>query len=66
MAKKFNEATLDKRIVTRSIDKGIVTADEYKDFMSSLPDESKNADVQKCFSEEDNTLTFSSVETLKH
>lgn len=66
MSKKYAEFVVDKRIIKRQIDRGLITEAEYKEFVSSLPDDSKNADVCKVCPDEENLLTFSSVESAKH
>lgn len=66
MSKKVDETLFDKRAIKKSISKGLVTNGDYKDFLKSLPDESKNADSLKVFTEEEeNILTFDSVESKK-
>lgn len=62
MAKKIDETLYDKRVFQKYILRNALTEDDYKDYLKSLPDESKNADVLKVFNEDDNILTFSSVE----
>jgi hypothetical protein len=64
MAKKIDEFLYDKRTFQKNIAKGTLSEADYKDYVSSLPDESKNADTIKAFSEE-NVLTFASVENSK-
>lgn len=59
--KKNEEVKFDKRIVHKAIARGNIDPKEYEEFLKSLPDESKNSEVQKVFSEEENTLNFSSV-----
>ncbi|MBI2341292.1 MAG: hypothetical protein HYU98_00960 [Deltaproteobacteria bacterium] len=65
MSKKINETLLDKRTVDKIIAKGLVSKSDYEDYIKSLPDESKNSEALKVFSEEDNILTFASVEQVK-
>lgn len=65
MAKKFDEVLFDNRTVKKYINKGLITDKDYEEFLKSLPDESKNADKIKAFEEEENLLTFSSVEKVK-
>ncbi len=66
MAKKFNETLLDRRVIDKYIKKGVTTAEEYSEFLKSLPDESKNVDYIKAYVEEDSSLTFSSVEKVRN
>jgi hypothetical protein len=65
MSKKLNETLFDKRTVDRLLTKGLVPKSDYEDYIKSLPDETKNSDVLKVFSEEDNVLTFASVEQVR-
>ena len=60
--KKFENAQFDVRTVKKAIDRGQVDPKEYAEYLKSLPDESKNAEVLKVFQEDENLLTFSSVE----
>lgn len=65
MAKKINESFYDKRVFQKYILRNALTEDDYKDYLKSLPDESKNVDVLKVFKEDENILTFNSVERSK-
>lgn len=65
MAKKINEVLFDKRTAQKHIEKGVVDPKEYADYLKSLPDDFKNADALKAFKEDENLLTFSSVESSK-
>ena len=60
--KKFEDAKFDVRMIKRSISRGTVDPKEYEEYLKNLPDESGNAEVQKVYSEDENLLTFSSVE----
>jgi hypothetical protein len=62
MARKIDETIYDKRVYQKYILRNALTEEEHKDYLKSLPDESKNADVLKAFSEDENVLTFNSVE----
>jgi len=64
MAKKINEFLYDKRTFQKNIVKGLLSEADYKDFLSNLSDDSKNADFIKICADE-NVLTFSSVENSK-
>lgn len=65
MARKIDETIYDKRVCQKYILRNALTEDDYKDYLKSLPDESKNADVLKVFKEDENILTFNSVERSK-
>ncbi len=65
MTKKIDESLYDKRVFQKYILRNKLTEDDHKDYLKSLPDDAKNADVLKVFSEEENVLTFNSVEQAK-
>jgi len=65
MSKKIEETLYDKRTYQRHITKGTLAEGDYKEYLKSLPDDSKNAEAVKVFSEEENVLTFNSVEKSK-
>lgn len=65
MAKKINESIYDNRVYQKYILRNALTEDDYKEYIKSLPDESKNAEFLKVFSEDENVLTFNSVEQSK-
>ncbi len=66
MTKKIDESLYDKRVFQKYILRNKLTEDDHKDYLKSLPDDAKNADVLKVFSEEENVLTFNSVEQAKY
>lgn len=65
MPKKIDETLFDKRVFKKNIGKGLLAEGDYKDYLKSLSDDSKNADTLKVFTEEENVLTFDSVESKK-
>ena len=65
MGKKVEEMLFDKRISHRAIAKGLLTKEQLEAHIKSLPDETANMEAQKVFEEDDNVLTFSSVEPVK-
>ncbi len=44
MKKDADVARFDKRIAKRLVDRGVLTAEEYKQFMDKLPDSAKKAE----------------------
>lgn len=40
-----NEKLFDRRVVERNIDKGLVTREEYEEYLDGLEDAEDNADV---------------------
>lgn len=62
--KRLDDVKFDKRVVKKYIDKGALDSKEYDEYLKSLPDDAKNAEAVKVF-EEENLLTFSSVEGTK-
>ncbi len=65
MAKKIDESIYDNRVYQKYILRNALTEDDYKEYMKSLPDDAKNAEALKMFSEDENVLTFNSVEQSK-
>lgn len=65
MAKKIDESIYDNRVYQKYILRNALTEGDYKEYIKSLPDDSKNAEALKMFSEDENVLTFNSVEQSK-
>lgn len=65
MAKKIDETIYDKRVYQKYILRNALTEDDHKEYLKSLPDDAKNAEFLKVFSEDENVLTFNSVERSK-
>lgn len=64
MSKKFNDQMFDKRTIKKSVERGVLDPKEYEEFLKSLPDESKNVESLKVFVEDENVLSFSSMEKV--
>lgn len=44
MAKEYQRKVLDRRVIDRYVEKGVMSASEQQSYLKSLPDETQNAD----------------------